>query len=449
MKMTKKSISRRDFMKASTITAGGFMLGSLPISSSAYISGSDTLKIALIGCGNRGTGAAANALDAAEGLKLVAMADIYEDRLTNSYNILSQRYSNTEKIDVPNEHKFIGFDGYKQAMALADVVLLTTPTFWRPQHYEEAVNQGKHIFMEKPVAIDPVGVRRVLEAAKIAKQKQLNVVVGLQRRYQQKYKELYNRVQNGDIGELISGNIYWMEGEFPDLQQNKNWSEFEMQIRNQFQFLWVSGGQVLDQLIHNIDVANWFIGTHPISAQGIGGRIDELTGTKKGQFYDHGYIEYTYPNGVVISAQARRQSNTLSRVAEYFKGSKGSAMAQGFGQDAFIRDLDNTVRYDHNGMNDNNPYLQEHVKLFEAIRNGDVLDNTVRAAMTTMTAVMGYMATYSGSNIEWEKALHSNKRFYPHHQFTPETVTYVTEAPVKRAENGLYPVPIPGLIDVL
>lgn len=425
------------------------MLGTLPLGRSAYASGSDSLKIALIGCGSRGTGAAANALDAADGLKLVAMADIYEDRLTDSYNILSQRYSNTEKVDVPNEQKFIGFDGYKQAMALADVVLLTTPTFWRPQHYEEAVNQGKHVFMEKPVAVDPEGVRRVLEAAKIAKQKQLNVVVGLQRRYQKKYRELYTRIQDGEIGEMISGSIYWMEGEFPDLQQNLNWSELDMQIRNQFQFLWASGGQVLDQLIHNIDVANWFIGAHPVSAQGMGGRFDALTGTRKGQFYDHGFIEYTYPGGVVVSAQARRQSNTLSRVAEHFKGSKGSAMAQGFGQDAFIRDLNDNIRYDHDGLNDNNPYLQEHVELFEAIRNGNVIDDTERAAMTTMTAIMGYMATYSGNNIEWEAALHSDKAFYPQHQLTPENVTYTTEAPVQRAENGLYPVPVPGLTEVL
>jgi len=241
--MLKRNISRRNFVKAaSAFTAGGFMLGSLPLGASAYAGADDTLKLAIIGCGNRGTGAVANALDSAEGVKLVAMADIYEDRLNGSFNILSQRYADSDKLDVPEEHKFIGFDAYKDTMSLADVVILTTPTFWRPLHYEEAVRQGKHIFMEKPVAVDPAGVRRVLEAEKIAKQKNLNVVVGLQRRYSNKYREIYNRIQDGQIGDVISGNIYWMEGAFGDLTTNSNWSDLEIQIRNQFQFFWTSGG---------------------------------------------------------------------------------------------------------------------------------------------------------------------------------------------------------------
>lgn len=420
------------------------MLGTLPISRSAFAAGNDSLKIALIGCGSRGTGAAANALDAADGIELVAMADIYEDRLNGSYNVLSQRYGDGEKLNVPEEHKFIGFDAYKEAMALADVVLLTTPTFWRPQHYEEAVRQGKHIFMEKPVAVDPQGVRRVIAAARVAKEKRLNVVVGLQRRYQKKYRELYKRVQDGSIGEVLSGSVYWMEGAFGDLQQNTEWNQLETQIRNQFQFLWASGGQVLDQLIHNIDVANWFVGEHPVSAQGMGGRIDALTTQNNGQFYDHGFIEYSYPGGAVISAQARRQNNTMSSVAEKITGSKGYAMAQGFGPDAFIVDNNGQTLYDHDGMNDVNPYLQEHIELFEAIRNGNVIDNTERAATTTMTAIMGYMATYSGQVIEWEDALNSDVKFYPHHELTPENVSYDTQAPVQKGEDGLYPVPVPG-----
>lgn len=445
-----QNISRRDFMKAaSAFTAGGIMLGSLPIGASAYAGASDELKLAIVGCGNRGTGAVANALDAADGVKLVAMADIYEDRLNSSFNILSQRFANSDKLAVPEENKFIGFEAYKDAISLADVVILTTPTFWRPLHFEEAVRQGKHIFMEKPVAVDAPGVRRVMEADKVAKQKNLNVVVGLQRRYSNKYREIYRRIQDGAIGEVVSGSIYWMEGPFGNLRTNPEWDEFEMQIRNQFQFFWTSGGQVLDQLIHNIDVANWYIGAHPVSAQGMGGRIEEITGKDTGQVYDHGFIEYTYPGGVLVSAQARRQRNTMSRVAERIVGSRGISYTRGFADYGLIMDLDENIKFDYRGMEEVNPYVQEHAELFYAIRNGEELNNTERAAYTTMTAILGYMATYSGQELSWEDALNSDKRFYPDHDLLPKDTTYNTPAPVQRGEDGYYPVPTPGVTNVL
>lgn len=447
--LTYQNISRRDFVKASTLTAGGLLLGSLPLSKSAFAAGSDSLNLAIIGCGNRGTGAVANALDSTDGVKLVAMADIYEDRLNSSYNILSQRYSNSEKLAVPDENKFIGFDAYKDAMALADVLILTTPTFWRPQHYEEAVRQGKHIFMEKPVAVDPAGIRRVIEAGKIAKQKNLNIVVGLQRRYSNKYREIYRRIQNGEIGEVVSGNVYWMEGAFGNLRRNSEWSELDMQIRNQFQFFWTSGGQVLDQLIHNIDVANWFVGAHPVSAQGMGGRLESITGKDTGQVYDHNFIEYTYPGGVIVSAQARRQANTLVRVAESIAGSKGIATTQGFADYGVISDYDDNILYDHRGKSEPNPYVQEHAELFEAIRSGNVVDNTERAMHTTMTAILGFMATYSGKQLTWDEAINSDMRFYPDHDLLPENIDYNTPAPILPGEDGYYPVPMPGVTEVI
>lgn len=446
----RKNISRRDFVKAaSAFTAGGFMLGSLPIGASAYAGANDTLKLAIIGCGNRGTGAVANALDSTDGVELVAMADIYDDRLTSSYNILSQRYANSEKLNVSDDNKFIGFDAYKDAIALADVVILTTPTFWRPLHFEEAVRQGKHIFMEKPVAVDPAGVRRVLEAAKVANQKSLSVVVGLQRRYSKKYREIYNRIQDGEIGDVVSGNIYWMEGAFGNLRRDPSWSELEMQIRNQFQFFWTSGGQVLDQLIHNIDVANWYVGSHPISAQGMGGRIEEITGKDTGQVYDHNFIEYTYPGGVMVSAQARRQRNTFTKVAERIVGSKGISLTQGFADYGMITDLNDNILFDYHGRTETNPYVQEHAELFDAIRNGNVINDTERAAHTTMTAILGYMATYSGQQLTWDEALNSDMRFYPHHSLHPEDVNYDTPALVTTDEDGYYPVPIPGMAAVV
>ncbi|MEX2463132.1 MAG: Gfo/Idh/MocA family oxidoreductase, partial [Balneolaceae bacterium] len=437
--------TRRDFIKTSALTAGGLYLGTLPITNSAYAHGNDTIKLALIGCGNRGTGAAFNALNADDGIKLVAMVDVLEDRLEQSYNILSSRFGDSGKVDVPEENQFIGFEKYKEAIALADVVILATPTFFRPLHFEEVVSQGKHVFMEKPLAVDAMGIRRVFEAGKIAKEKNLNVVVGLQRRYQNKYREIYQRIQNGEIGDIISGNIYWNEGPFGTVDRSAGRSELETQIRNQFLFMWTAGGQILDQLIHNIDIANWFIGAHPISAQGMGGRFDEITGPEYGQVYDHNFIEYTYSNGVIVAAQCRRMANTFNQVAEKIVGSEGSTYTHGFGSDGVIRDRNGNIRYDHDGENDANPYQVEFDELIASIRSGGIIDNTERGATSTMTAIMGFMAAYTGQVIHWDDALHSNARFYPHHDMNPEDlVSWDTPAPVMPDENGNYPIPVPG-----
>jgi len=443
----RNNLSRRDFVKASSITAGGLLLGSLPLGASAYAAGNDTLKIALIGCGSRGTGAAANALSSNEGVQLVAMADILEDQLADSYRILSSRYANSDKVNVPEEHKFVGFDGFKHAIALADVVLLTTPTFFRPLHFEEAVNQGKHVFMEKPVAVDAAGVRRVLEAGKKAKEQDLNVVVGLQRRYDRRYRELYSRLQDGQIGEIISGQVYWNQGPFFIRERQPEWSELEHQIRNHFHFIWQAGDQVLDQMIHNIDVANWYLGEHPITAQGMGGR-EVRTGKQYGQIFDHNFIEYTYPSGAVISAQCRQIPGCYNIVTERFNGSKGF-LSTGGPEGPTIRDRKKNELFRYEGDNDPSPYDHEHVELIEAIRSGNTIDNTEYGSISTMTAIMGFMATYSGQFLEWDEALNSDKRMYPHHDLLPEDVTWDTPAPVQLNEDDYYPIPVPGVTEVI
>ncbi len=439
--------SRRDFVKASSLVAGGVMAGNLPLSASAYAGGNDTIKVALIGCGSRGTGAAFQSLDADDGLKLVAMADILEDRLNESYTNLYDRFGSTGKLDVPDEHKFIGFDGYREAIALADVVLLTTPTFFRPLHFEEAVRQGKHVFMEKPVAVDPAGVRRVMEAGKVAKQKDLNVVVGLQRRYQNRYRELYRRLQNGEVGEVISGQVYWNQGPFFTRPRQPEWSELEHQIRNHFHFIWQAGDQVLDQMIHNIDVANWFLGEHPVSAQGMGGR-EVRTGIEYGQIFDHNFVEYTYPSGAVIAAQCRQIPGCFNIVTERFNGSRGF-LSTGGPEGPTIRDRQQNVRFRYEGEDDPSPYQQEHDELYASIRKGEIIDNTDYGSKSTMTAIMGFMATYSGQFLEWDTALNSDKRMYPHHDLKPEDVDWNTPAPVQPFDDGSYPVPVPGETEVI
>ena len=442
-----KNFTRRDFMKTTSLTAGGLLLSSLPIGASAYAAGSETLKVALIGCGSRGTGAAVQALSADPGAKLVAMADILEDRMQESYEGLTQRFGDTDQLDVPEEHRFIGFDSYKEAIPLADVVLLTTPTFFRPLHFEEAVNQGKHVFMEKPVAVDPAGVRRVMESAKIVKEKNLNVVVGLQRRYAKNYRELYQRVQGGAIGEIISGQVYWNQGPFFIRERQPEWSELEHQIRNHFHFIWQAGDQVLDQMIHNIDVANWFLGEFPVTAQGMGGR-EVRTGKEYGQIFDHNFVEYTYPSGAVIAAQCRQIPGCYNRVAEDFNGTEGF-VSTGSPDPFTVKNRRKNILWRYESHDDPSPYQIEHNELFEAIRSGNTIDNTEYGAKSTMASVMGFMATYSGQFLDWDQALQSDKRMYPHHDLLPEDVDWSTPAPVQPFEDGYYPIPVPGQTEVL
>lgn len=436
----KESITRRDFVKRSTMAAGGgLLLGSLPVGASAYAAGSDTLKVAVVGCGGRGTGAANQALNADPGVKIVALADLFRNRLDQCYNALAQRHLETGRLDVPEEHKFVGFDSYKKAIALADVVILTAPPGFRPAHFEECVNQEKHMFCEKPIATDAPGVRRYMKAAELAREKKLNVVLGLQRRYQTNYREGFKRVaEEGMIGDLIAGQAYWNDGGVW-VRQRESWmSELEYQVHNWFYFTWLAGDQILEQNIHNIDIFNWFTGEYPVTAQGMGGR-EVRTGKEYGQIFDHNAIEYTYPNGLVLSAQCRHQRNTWSRVGETLRGTKGTLTYAGFNNNAVIRDYKGNVLYDHNGMNDPNPYQQEHDELFEAIRTGGYIDDTDYGAKTTMTAIMGRMASYSGQMIEWDDAINSDA------QLMPYDVTSDTPPPVLPDENGFYPVPVPGV----
>ncbi len=438
---SKKGITRRDFVKTTSLATSGLMLGSMPLKSSAYVTGSDMLKVAVIGCGGRGTGAAFNALSAGTDIKLVAMADLFQDRLDESYSRLSQRYGDSEQLDVPDEHKFTGFDSYKHAIDLADVVLLATPPGLRPHHYKYAVEKGKHVFMEKPLATDSPGVRSVLESGKIAREKKLNVVVGLQRRYQKNYREILRRIHNRELGDIISGQIYWNQGELWVRERKTEYTEMEYQNRNWYYFNWLCGDHILEQHIHQIDVANWFLGEYPLKAQGMGGR-EVRTGKEYGEIFDHHFVEFTYPSGAVIASQCRQIPGCFNRVAEDFQGTRGFLNIDG-SNNAIIRDREQNVRYDHDGLDDPNPYQMEIDELFESIRRGNVIDDTEFGAKATLSALMGRMATYSGQVIEWNAALNSQRKL------VPDYVDWDTVPPVLPDENGYYPVPIPGKTEVL
>ncbi|MDI6401450.1 Gfo/Idh/MocA family oxidoreductase [Balneolaceae bacterium ANBcel3] len=438
---TNRGISRRDFVKASTITAGGLLLSSLPVGASAFAAGSETLKVALIGAGGRGTGAAFDAIRAGDGIKIVAVADLFQDRLDSCMSQLEQAFGGTDKLDVPQERRFVGFNAYKKATAEADIVLLCAPPGFRPDHYEEAVRQGKHVFMEKPVATDAPGIRRVLEAGEIAKQKGLNVVVGLQRRYQNNYREIVRRIRDGQVGEILGGQVYWNQGDIWVNNRQPGQSELEYQMRNWYYFNWVCGDHNVEQHIHNIDVASWFLNENPISAQGMGGR-EVRTGKEHGQIFDHHFVEYTYPSGARIASQCRQIPNTFGRVAEDFQATGGFLFTDG-AHNATIHDRQKNLKYNHDGMDDPSPYQQEIIELVESIRKGTVIDDTRIGAEATLSAIMGRMATYTGQVITWDQAMNSQE------QLVPKNMDWDTPPPVTPDENGYYPVPVPGRTPVI
>lgn len=437
-KSLSRSLSRREFCKnASLAVGGGLLMSSLPIGASAFAGASDTLKVAVVGCGGRGTGAANQALTADEGVKIVALADAFRDRLDDCYSTLSQRYGDSGRLDVPEEHKFTGFNAYRDAIDLADVVILAATPGFRPKHFEYAIDQGKHVFMEKPVATDVPGVRRVLEAGRRAQQKNLSVVVGLQRHYQDNYREAYRRIDNNEIGKIISGQVYWNSGGVWVREREPDQTEMEYQMRNWYYFNWLCGDHILEQHIHQIDVANWFIGEYPKTAQGMGGR-EVRTGKDHGQIFDHHFVEFTYPGGAVISSQCRHQPNTMSRVDEVFQATKGTVHTDGSHR-LTMKSLHGTSLYEHDGSEDPNPYQQEHDELFAAIRSGNRIDDTEIGAKSTLSAIMGRMATYSGQVISWDDAMNSDELL------VEDNLDWDIDPPVLPDENGEYPVPVPGI----
>lgn len=416
MKSSKQT--RREFVKQTSLIASSLL--AMPLASQAQFQSSvdDSIKVALVGCGGRGTGAAMQALLTKQNVKLVAMADAFRDRLEDCYkNLMADDLSDWSgatgnikgKIAVPESNKFVGFDGYKKAIALADVVILTTPPGFRPIHFEEAINKGKHVFMEKPVATDPAGIKRVLDAAVVAKQKKLNVVVGLQRHYQNSYRELYKKLKEGAIGEIVSAQAWWnSEGVWVN-PRKYNQTEMEYQMRNWYYFNWLCGDHIVEQHIHNIDVVNWFKGSYPVKAQGMGGR-EVRKGKEYGEIYDHHFVEFQYADGTVLNSQCRHIKGTYSKVDEQLIGTKGTI----FCGDANIRDRKGNVTYQFDKAKENNPYQTEHDELFAAIAKGEYkFADTENGAKSTMTAILGRMATYSGEVVDWDKAVNSGLSIMP------------------------------------
>lgn len=430
--------SRREFVKKTSLIAGS--LAAIPFASKAdffHTSVDDSIKVALVGCGGRGTGAAMQALLTKQNVKLVAMADAFRDRVDECYTaLMNDEDANVkDKVAVPEENKFVGFDGYKKAIALADVVILTTPPGFRPIHFEEAINQGKHVFMEKPVATDPAGIKRVLDAAIIAKQKKLNVVVGLQRHYQNSYRELHKRYKEGMIGEIVSAQAWWNNDGVWVNPRKYNQTEMEYQMRNWYYFNWLCGDHIVEQHIHNIDVINWFKGAYPVKAQGMGGR-EVRKGKDYGEIFDHHYVEFHYADGTILNSQCRHIKGTMSRVDEFIQGTKGNIA---FGA-MNISDRKGKVLYQFDRQKENNPYQTEHDELFEAIAKKEYkFADTENGAKSTMTSILGRLATYTGQVVEFDKALNSGL------SIMPTKYDFNALPPVLPDADGNYPVAVPGV----
>lgn len=436
--MKNKQIDRRDFMKGTAMATGGVMMAGLPVSASAFVNPeAKKLKLALVGCGGRGTGAAVQALTADPDVELIAMADAFSDRLENSLNsIMNSDLPEDRKknVKIKDKNKFVGFDAYKEAIKEADVVILATPPGFRPYHLEECINNDKHVFCEKPLGTDAAGIRKSLDLVKVSEQKNLNIVVGLQRHYQTKYRELLKRVQDGAIGDITSGQVYWNGGGVWVRERKPEYSEMQYQMRNWYYFNWLCGDHIVEQHVHNLDVFNWFKGAYPVSAQGMGGR-QVRTGKEYGEIFDHHYVEFTYEDGTILNSQCRHIKGCKNNVSETLIGTKGVLTTNGSGT---ISDHSGKELYRHRGKEDPNPYQVEHDELFASIRKGEVINDLHFGAMSTMTAILGRYATYSGLEIKMEDALASEV------QLMPATNSWDDTPPVVPNSDGYYPIAVPG-----
>jgi len=357
------------------------------------------LKVGLIGCGRRGTGAARDCINATQHVSISAVGDLFPDALQTGLEKLRQlggRFTATE------DSCFSGWDAYKHVInSDVDVVFLCTPPGFRPLHLAAAVEAGKHVFMEKPAAVDPAGIRSVLESVNTAEKKGLSIVSGAQRRHQPPYVDIVKRIHDGAIGDIVSAACYWI-GDYdyyPAVMREADWSDMEWQIRNWNYFTWLSGDHIVEQHLHNIDVINWVLQAHPVKAVGMGGR-SQRTGAEYGHIYDHFSVEFEYPGGIRVQSLCRQNSDTYKRVGEHIVGAKGVADPG--------RSISGGEAYRFRGP-DANPYEQEHADLVDAIRSGAPLNEGRALAESTLAAIMGRMSAYTGQEVTWDWALNESQ----------------------------------------
>lgn len=454
----KENPTRRQFVGTTgALAAAGAVASALPVESFAQVAGSDKMKIGIVGTGGRGSKAVIQALNANDGATIAAAGDVFEDRLLGRFpqrkagglDLIKgqlEKQGMADRIDVPSERQFVGFDAFKGVIDSCDLVVLTTPPGFRPQMFETAIQAGKHVFMEKPVCTDAKGYNRIIEAAKLADEKGLKVVVGLQRHYQDVYREAFKKVhEEGLIGEIVSAQCWWNGARPWTISREDGWSELEFQMRNWYHFAWVCGDHIAEQHVHNIDIVNWFVsgdsvsGGHPVSAQGMGSRSG-WEDPKSGEIFDHHYVEFRYDNGVVLNSQCRQIKGAWRRVAEEIHGTEGTLF---LGDGKIVNREGETIwqyRKPRDGAED--PYQVEHNELVAAIKENKPLNNAYYGAKSSFTSCLGRLATYTGQEIKWDDAVGSN------FSLVPDDLTWDSEPPVKPKADGTYEAALPGTTPV-
>ena len=422
--MEPTSTSRRSFLTSAIAGASAFQIVKPELVRGA---GNEKLKAGLVGCGGRGTQAVQNLLTGCDNVEFVAMADIFEDRLQHSLATLQKLPpALSGRVKVDGEHEFTGFDAYKKVIASGvDIVMLATYPAYRPMHFEAAVEARKHIFCEKPFATDPVNLRRFMAAARKSEELKLTVKSGAQRRSQAWYLDQYKRLKNGEVGDIVALNANWVGSpvlnfnSFPNKKRDPKWGDMEYQNRNWYSFVWLSGDQIVEQHLHNIDVCNWFMGSHPVEAVASGGAAWRPREDEYGNIYDHLHADFVYANGVHLASHCRQfQGQAIAQnVSERIVGSKGV--------------IDTASLRGARAATD--PYVQEHIDMVASILGkGQYLNEATAVAESTMTCLMGREAAYSGAKVTWDMMMNSQL------DLLPKSFDYNEKVPVR-------PLPVPGV----
>ncbi len=429
-----QNTTRRTFLKGTAALAGGALANKLIIDKAAYASGSNIIRVGMIGCGGRNTGAAAQALTADPGARLVAMCDIFMDRVKSKLRILKEQKN--EQVIVDDDHCFAGFDGYKHVIEASDVVVIANAAKFHPLHAISAIKAGKHVFVEKPHGIDPASVKLMQQAAELAKQKKLCLVSGLHSRYHAGYAETVQRIHDGAIGDVVAIEENFLRGPYGVIERKAGLTELQWQCSTQYHFRWLSGDDVPQSLVHNLDRSSWAMKNKaPVKCHGLGGR-SSMTEPIYGDVFDHHSVVYEFANGVLIYAFCRTTNGCHNDSSSVVLGSKGKANITGcriWGE----------TNWRWKGRCD--PYQREHDVLFKAIRSGEPINNGDYMARSTMITVMGQISCYTGKEVTWEQ-INKSDFYYPP---KPEDCRDDMEPPVKAGPDGSYPVPKPGFTKMI
>ena len=414
--MNDRVCSRRGFLRAGSAAAAAGGVERIPL---VHGGAQDhpTLRVGLVGCGGRGRGAIENVLEAAPNVQVIALADMFPDRIQAARRLAAER--ELAGFKVQDDHCFTGFDAYRRLLDTSvDYVMLCEPPGFRPLHFAAAVEAGKHVFMEKPVAVDPVGVRKVIEYGEKARQKKLGVVPGTQNRHSRRIRETVRRIHEGQIGNVVAGYIFFNTGYLWSYERRPGWSDMEWQVRNWYYFDWLSGDHIVEQHIHQIDLTDWVFRAHPVRATAVGGRqarVEELYGN----IYDHFGVDFEYPNGVHVLSMCRQWPRVPGFVAAWYVGTKGTAYLH-HPQKSGVIEGENPWRFEGEEVP---AQVQEHRDLIESIRAGNPLNEARRIAETTLTSILGREAAYTGKALTWEEVFASDLDLSPpKYEFGPNPV---------------------------